>query len=81
MLNTGIFPDKLKIAKVTPVYKKDDETLFTNYRPISMLPSISKVFEKVIFKQLYEYFQSKNLFYSAQYGFRKVSLQNLLLLY
>ena len=71
MLITGIFPDKLKIAKVAPVYKKDDETLFTNYRPISMLPSISKIFEKVIFNQLYNYFQENNLFYSAQYGFRE----------
>jgi len=71
MLNTGIFPEKLKIAKVTPIFKKDDETLFTNYRPISLLPSISKIFEKVIFKQLYFFFQEKNLFYSAQYGFRE----------
>ncbi len=71
MLTTGIFPDKLKIAKVSPVYKKDDETLFTNYRPISMLPSISKIFEKVIFNQLYNYFQENSLFYSAQYGFRE----------
>ncbi len=53
-----------------PIYKKDDETLFTNYRPISLLPSISKIFEKVIFKQLYHYFQSNKLFYNSQYGFR-----------
>ncbi len=52
MLNTGIFPDKLKIVKIIPILKKD-ETLFTNYRPISLLPAISKIFEKVIFKQLY----------------------------
>lgn len=71
MFNTGIFPDKLKIAKVTPIYKKDDETLFTNYRPISLLPVISKIFEKVIFKQLFTYFTDKNLFYNAQYGFRE----------
>ncbi len=70
MLNTGIFPDKLKLAKVSPIYKKEDETLFTNYRPISLLPAISKVFEKVIFKQLYHFFQSNNLFYNSQYGFR-----------
>lgn len=70
MLNTGIFPDKLKVAKVIPIYKKDDETLFTNYRPISLLPAISKIFEKVIFKQLYAFFHEKKLFYNAQYGFR-----------
>ena len=69
MINTGIFPDKLKIAKINPIYKKDDETLFTNYRPISLLPSISKIFERVLFQQVYEYFQQKKLFYSSQYGF------------
>ena len=54
MINTGIFPDKLKIAKIVPVCKKDDETKFTNYRPISLLPTISKIFERTIFKQLYK---------------------------
>ncbi len=70
MINTGIFPDKLKIAKINPIFKKEDETLFTNYRPISLLPAISKIFEKVLFRQIYDYFQEKMLFYSAQYGFR-----------
>ena len=70
MLNSGIFPDKLKIAKICPVYKKDEEYLFTNYRPISLLPAISKIFEKVIFRQLYEYFQVNKLLYKSQYGFR-----------
>jgi hypothetical protein len=70
MLHNGIFPDKLKIAKIIPIYKKDDETLFTNYRPISLLPAISKIFEKVIFNQLYQYFQEKKMFYTSQYGFR-----------
>ena len=45
-LDHGIFPQKLKMAKVIPIYKKDDEKLLTNYRPISLLHSISKVFEK-----------------------------------
>ena len=42
-----------------------------NYRPVSLLPSISKVFEKVVFDQLYRYFQDNNLFYPSQYGFRR----------
>ena len=70
MLNTGFFPDKLKIAKVIPIHKKDDETFFTNYRPISLLPALSKIFEKAIYNQLYEYFQEYKLFYNSQYGFR-----------
>ncbi len=71
MINTRIFPDKLKIAKIIPIFKKDDETQFTNYRPISHLPTISKIFERVIFKQLYKFFTDNNLFYSSQYGFKE----------
>ena len=70
MLNTGIFPDKLKIAKVKPLYKKDDEQLFNNYRPISLLPAISKIFEKIMFNQLFAFFTKNGLFFSSQYGFR-----------
>ncbi len=70
MLNTGNFPDKLNIANIIPIHKKGDETLFTNYRPISLLPAVSKIFEKVIFKQLFMFFQEHFLFYNAQYGFR-----------
>ena len=69
---TGIFPTKLKIAKVLPYFKKDDIMLMDNYRPISLLTSTSKVFEKVVFNQLYDYFQRNDLFYSSQYGFRKL---------
>ena len=72
-LNSGIFPDKLKIAKVTPIYKKGDKQIITNYRPISVLPVISKIFETVIHEQLSEYFVTNNLFSPQQYGFRKNS--------
>ena len=70
-LNSGIFPDKLKLAKVIPIHKKDKKEDVENYRPISLLPAISKIFEKVVFNQLYEYFCTNNLFFQHQYGFRK----------
>ena len=69
-LTTGIFPDKLKIAKIIPLFKKDDPHYFDNYRPISLLPAISKVFEKAVFIQLYDYINENELFYKSQYGFR-----------
>ena len=68
---TGLFPEKLKIAKVQPLFKKGDEERIENYRPISLLTSISKVFEKVVFLQLTKYFQDNGLFYDWQYGFRE----------
>ena len=70
-LSTGIFPNKLKIAKVVPVFKKDDPHQPGNYRPISLLPAISKIFEKVVYKQVYNYMNGNNLLYKSQYGFRK----------
>ena len=71
-INTGIFPDSLKLAIVKPLFKnKDSENDFGNYRPISLLTTISKIFERVIFNQLYEYMTLNNLFINSQYGFRK----------
>ena len=70
-LCTGIFPDKLKIAKVIPLFRKDDTKSFGNYRPISLLSSILKIFERVAFNQLYDYLTSNGLLYESQYGFRK----------
>ena len=54
-----------------PLLKKGDIQLFENYRPISLLSSVSKVFEKAAYGQLYEYISSHALFYDSQYGFRK----------
>ena len=70
MLETGIFPDALKISKTIPVYKKGDINSLSNYRPISLLPTLSKVFERVIYNQLYNYFVFNNLLSEQQYGFR-----------
>ena len=46
--------------------------IFDNYRPIFLLPAISKVFEKIVFTQVYEYFEKNNLLYASQYGFRSL---------
>ena len=70
-LRTGIFSENLKVAKIIPLFKKGDPSLIENYRPISLLPAISEVFEKVIYNQLSQYFVSNKLFYENQYRFRK----------
>jgi hypothetical protein len=69
-LHNGIFPHSLKLAKVLPIFKKGDKSLLDNYRPISLLSSLSKIFEKVVHKQIYNYFESNKLFFVNQYGFR-----------
>ena len=71
-IHTGICPDRLKIANVIRVFKKGNNSFFENYRPISLLPSISKIFENIFCNQLYDYFHTNNLFYNNQYGFRKM---------
>ena len=70
-LKTGIFPDALKIAKILPVFKKGDTHLIQNYRPISLLPSISKIFEKTVLIQLHDFLTQNNILYTSQYGFRQ----------
>ena len=66
---TGIFPNAFKTLKVIPIYKKGDKVNLSNYRPISILPTISKIFERVIHIQLYD-FCKNNLLCEQQYGFR-----------
>ena len=70
ILTTGIFPDKLKTAKVITI-KKRDKTLFCNYRPISILPAILKVIETIIYDQLDYFLKIHKLMYDSQYGFIK----------
>ena len=68
---SGVFPDKLKFAKVIPLYKKGDSSITDNYRLISLLPTLSKVLEKIVYNQLFAYFSDKERFYPSQYGFRR----------
>ena len=67
-IETGEFPSNWKI---TPLHKKGPRNLLDNYRPISILPSISKVFEKILYEQLYEYLTANNLLSKHQFGFKR----------
>ena len=69
-LAKGIFPDKLKIARVTPIFKKENNTLVTNYRPISVLPCFSKLLEHVMYSHLYKFLVENNILYQKQFGFQ-----------
>ena len=51
-LKTGIFPEKMKIAKVSPIFKKVDKSILSNYRPISVLPCFSKILERILYSRL-----------------------------
>ena len=66
---TGTFPDSYKIAKVIPVFKSGKKTDPNNYRPISLLPSISKILEKLIYKRMISFLFSHDLIHPHQYGF------------
>jgi len=70
-METGVLPLKLKITKVTPIYKSKDKQRFTNYKPILILPSISKIYEKIVHNRLYNYMTNNSLMNKNQYGFRK----------
>ena len=70
MLSSGVFPEVFRKSKIIPLYKKGDFSLLSNYRPISLLPTISKIFERIIYNQLYQYFNDNELLAEQQCGFR-----------
>lgn len=67
---SGIFPDKLKISKVKPLYKSDDRKNVSNYRPLSLLPIFSKIYERVMANQLTEFLENNKILDDEQHGFR-----------
>ena len=69
-IKQGIFPDNLKIAKVIPIFKQGSRLLCDNYRPISVLPMLSKIFEKCIYNQLMHYFSIEDIIIPNQYCFK-----------
>lgn len=70
-IQTATYPDILKRATVIPVHKNGDKKLLKNYRPISTLSNINKIFEKLLYERLSDFFDSTEIISDAQYGFRK----------
>ena len=71
-LVTGIFPSDWKMAKLSPIFKNGSKSDLNNYRPISVIPTVAKSFEKIIYDQLYQYLNENSLLNSGQSGFRSV---------
>ena len=69
-ISTGIFPDKMKLAEVIPLYKGKDSDEIINYRPISLLITMSKVIEKLIYQRTISFIEKNDILYNSQYGFR-----------
>ena len=69
-LTSGVHPDKLKIAKVIPIFKKGSKLKTCNYRPISLLSNLNKMFEKIVFSRVYGFLEKNYIIYKNQYGFR-----------
>ena len=70
-ITDGYFPKSLKLARVIPLFKAGDIYDLNNFRGISILPIISKIFEKIVSSQVYHYFETNTLFTNSQFGFRK----------
>ena len=69
-IENGIFPDDLKIAKVTSIYKAVDKSGLSNYRPISVLSCFSKFLERIMYNHLHQYLTENKILYPQQFGFQ-----------
>jgi hypothetical protein len=76
-LSQGVFPDAFKLSIVRPIHKKGDVTNIKNYRPIALIPVLSKIFERVIYKTVYSFLEKYNILNPQQYGFRQGKSTNL----
>ena len=79
-LSSGIFPDDMKIARVIPLYKAGEKDLFTNYRPVSLLPEFSKILENIYYSRLDKFVFKHDILWNSRYGFRQNMSTNLALL-
>ena len=71
-IKTRTYLDDLNIAKTTPLFKTDDKEDMNNYRPISVIPTVARVFERLVYNQIYKYLTKNNLLSNRQYGFRSL---------
>ena len=69
-VSSRTFPNLLKIARIVPIYKSGSKTNIKNYRPIAILPTLSKIFEKIMHKRITSFFKKYDLFFQDQYGFQ-----------
>ena len=72
-LQSGIFPDDWKLARITPIYKDGSKTECGNYRPISVISIVAKVFEKLVCNQLRSFMKENNIIIDEQSGFRHIT--------
>ena len=70
-ITSGIVPNQLKIARVIPLFKSGEQDIFTNYRPVSVLPAFSKILERVMYNRLLRFLNAFKILSDNQYGFRK----------
>ena len=69
-MEEGVFPDELKIARVIHLYKSNDPMIFSHYRPVSVLPLFSKLFEKIMYDRLIAFLDKWSILYQYQFGLR-----------
>ena len=67
----GQFPNKMKLRKITPAFKKGSKDDIKNYRPVSTFPIFGKIFEKILYSRIYSFLCNKNILSETQFGFRK----------
>ena len=79
-LSTGIALMELKVARVTPIFKSGEVNVFTNYRPVSVLPLFSKILERLMYNRLLDFINRNKILYESQFGFRSNHSPNLALI-
>ena len=76
----GVVPNELKIARVIPLYKADNNMLISNYRPVSVLPVFSNILERLMYNRLYSFIIKHDILYKYQFGFQKGHSTNMALI-